>query len=162
MNCPNCGAAMTLAPNHDYFVCVYCATYHFPEPTKDYVRVLAEPVGLPCPLCHDALVTGSIEGTRVFYCTRCRGILVNRMVFGQVMTYLRSRATNPPVAPRPVDLSQLERRLHCPQCDRMMDVHPYYGPGNIVIDACGACHLLWLDHGELSSVIDAPGRDRRQ
>jgi Zn-finger nucleic acid-binding protein len=43
-----------------------------------------------------------------------------------------------------------------------MDVHPYYGPGNIVIDTCGTCQLLWLDHGELASVIDAPGRDRRR
>jgi Zn-finger nucleic acid-binding protein len=41
-----------------------------------------------------------------------------------------------------------------------MDVHPYYGPGNIVIDSCSACDLIWLDHGELQQITDAPGRDR--
>ena len=41
-----------------------------------------------------------------------------------------------------------------------METHPYYGPGNIVIDACIQCHLLWLDPGELKQVLDAPGRDR--
>ena len=153
---------MKLAPHHDHYTCAYYTTHFFPQPSDDYVRVLAEPVGLACPLCHEALVAGSIDGTRVACCARCRGILVNRMVFGTVITYLRSRATTPPVAPRPVDLNQLERTLRCPQCGRAMDVHPYYGPGNIVIDTCGACQLLWLDHGELASVIDAPGRDRRR
>lgn len=153
---------MTPAPGHDYYFCAYCATYHFPETTDDYVSVLSEPVGLACPCCHNTLVAASIEGTRVAYCTRCRGILVDRTVFAGVISYLRSRATTPAVTPRPVDLTQLERRLHCPQCNRSMDVNPYYGPGNIVIDACGACQLLWLDHGELAAVIDAPGRDRRR
>jgi Zn-finger nucleic acid-binding protein len=41
-----------------------------------------------------------------------------------------------------------------------MDVHPYYGPGNVVIDSCSACDLIWLDHGELTQITDAPGRDR--
>lgn len=41
-----------------------------------------------------------------------------------------------------------------------MDVHPYYGPGNVVIDSCTACSLIWLDYGELQQMTDAPGRDR--
>ena len=41
-----------------------------------------------------------------------------------------------------------------------MDVHPYYGPGNIVIDTCSRCDVIWLDFGELKQVTDAPGRDR--
>ncbi len=36
-----------------------------------------------------------------------------------------------------------------------MDVHPYYGPGNIVIDTCADCGLMWLDHGELTRVEQA-------
>lgn len=33
-----------------------------------------------------------------------------------------------------------------------MESHPYYGPGNIVIDTCTPCGYLWLDHGELTRV----------
>ena len=152
---------MTLVAGRDYYTCAYCTTFYFPEPTDDHVRVLAEPAGLTCPLCHAALVAGSVEGTRVAYCSRCRGILANRIVFGAVVGRLRSLAQTPAIAPRPVDLQQLARRITCPQCGRAMDVHPYYGPGNIVIDTCGACELLWLDHGELASVVATPGRDRR-
>lgn len=162
MNCPNCGAPMNLAPGKAYYSCPYCTTFYFPEPTDDHVRVLAEPVGMACPRCGDALVAGTVEGMRVGYCRRCRGILTNRPHFGAIVGVLRSRARTPAVAPRPVDLTQLQRRVVCPQCGRTMDVHPYYGPGNIVIDTCGACQLLWLDHGELTSVVSAPGADRRR
>jgi Zn-finger nucleic acid-binding protein len=41
-----------------------------------------------------------------------------------------------------------------------MDTHPYYGPGNVVIDNCGRCGLVWLDFGELDRIISAAGRDR--
>jgi Zn-finger nucleic acid-binding protein len=41
-----------------------------------------------------------------------------------------------------------------------MDVHPYYGPGNVVIDTCSGCDMVWLDHGELKQIADAPGQDR--
>jgi Zn-finger nucleic acid-binding protein len=41
-----------------------------------------------------------------------------------------------------------------------MNVHPYYGPGNVVIDTCSRCDLVWLDFGELQQISDAPGQDR--
>jgi Zn-finger nucleic acid-binding protein len=41
-----------------------------------------------------------------------------------------------------------------------MDTHPYGGPGNIVVDNCEKCQIIWLDYGELKKVINAPGRDR--
>jgi len=37
----------------------------------------------------------------------------------------------------------------------------YYGPGNIIIDTCEACGIVWLDAGELRRAVDAPGPDRR-
>jgi hypothetical protein len=42
----------------------------------------------------------------------------------------------------------------------MMDVHPYFGPGNVIIDTCGKCDLVWLDFGELKQIEEAPGQDR--
>jgi Zn-finger nucleic acid-binding protein len=41
-----------------------------------------------------------------------------------------------------------------------METHPYYGPGNVIIDSCGECDLVWLDFGELKQISDAPGGDR--
>ena len=41
-----------------------------------------------------------------------------------------------------------------------MSTHPYFGPGNVVIDNCEACELVWLDFGELKQIVNAPGKDR--
>ena len=41
-----------------------------------------------------------------------------------------------------------------------MVTHPYFGPGNVVIDSCEACAHVWLDFGELRQIVDAPGKDR--
>ena len=41
-----------------------------------------------------------------------------------------------------------------------METHPYYGPGNVIIDSCGDCDLIWLDAGELKQIEHAPGGDR--
>jgi Zn-finger nucleic acid-binding protein len=38
-----------------------------------------------------------------------------------------------------------------------MEVHPYYGPGNVVVDSCCHCGLVWLDAGEISMIETAPG-----
>jgi Zn-finger nucleic acid-binding protein len=39
-----------------------------------------------------------------------------------------------------------------------MDSYPYGGPGNIVIDNCPRCALLWLNYGELTRIIRARER----
>jgi len=41
-----------------------------------------------------------------------------------------------------------------------METFQYNGPGNIVIDTCHQCDLIWLDFGEITKVVNAPGRDR--
>jgi Zn-finger nucleic acid-binding protein len=34
------------------------------------------------------------------------------------------------------------------------------GPGNVIIDNCAICDVIWLDFGEMRQMVDAPGRDR--
>jgi Zn-finger nucleic acid-binding protein len=40
-----------------------------------------------------------------------------------------------------------------------MDEHLYGGGGNVNVDSCEACGVLWLDRGELSGIVAAPDRD---
>ena len=60
--------------------------------------------------------------------------------------------------PVPLEPLELQRRVDCPRCHAPMDVHPYYGPGNTVIDSCRSCGLVWLDQGEITRIERAPGR----
>lgn len=161
MNCENCGAPMRLVRDRDYYFCEYCGNFHFPQPGDDGVRRLNESsLSLECPVCHIPLKQASLEGDRVYSCPNCRGLLIPQLVFGEAVKRLRARAKGPAEKPRLLDRRELERRINCPSCQNRMGTHPYYGPGNIVIDTCIQCGLLWLDPGELRQVIDAPGRDR--
>jgi Zn-finger nucleic acid-binding protein len=102
----------------------------------------------------------SLDGWEVLSCLRCRGVLLPQQTFRELISARRARAAGPARPPRLLDAAELRRQVGCPACKLTMNTHPYYGPGNIVIDTCADCGLLWLDFGELSRVVDAPGRDR--
>jgi Zn-finger nucleic acid-binding protein len=52
-----------------------------------------------------------------------------------------------------------DKVLNCPLCKREMDKHIYGGGGNVNVDSCESCNVLWLDRGELSRIVAAPDRD---
>jgi Zn-finger nucleic acid-binding protein len=119
-----------------------------------------EPSELDCPICHIPLVLAWIDATRVLHCTRCHGLLINQVAFLTTIRYLRARSRGKGSIPPPMDTRELGRSLRCPSCDQMMSTHPYGGPGNIVVDNCPRCLVIWLDREELSKVTQAPGPDR--
>lgn len=158
MNCPNCGAPMQPVDNRDYLVCEHCTTFHFPHPNLDSVRVLdkCEEAGLACPVCQTPLVLGSVEGLRVLFCENCRGFLTSNDHFAQIVQNRRAKYQGPASKPTPLAEKELHRQLLCPGCRQAMDVYPYCGPGNVVIDTCSQCTLVWLDHGELAKIERYP------
>jgi Zn-finger nucleic acid-binding protein len=161
MNCTNCGAAMEFHDSRRYFRCAHCGTVHFPEPAPGDVRVLGVERDAPlCPACALPLAAATLGQRPASYCQRCRGLLLDRATFVEVVQTRRAWATTPPREPGPLDRSDLGREAACPRCRARMATHPYYGPGRVVIDTCDACNLVWLDPGELDRVVDAPGRDR--
>jgi Zn-finger nucleic acid-binding protein len=152
---------MVLFRDQHYFCCEYCGSLHFPPESEEGVRVLDQaPEELHCPLCHVPLFRAQLDKERAFYCNTCKGFLAHQLAFGDLVKYRRARVAGKPEPLKPLNQQALQRRVHCPLCGQRMYTHPYYGPGNIVIDSCSRCHVVWLDHGELTQVINAPGRDR--
>jgi Zn-finger nucleic acid-binding protein len=151
---------MTLNRDRDFFHCEYCGAFHFPTPSREGVRLLERATGRLCPVCRDPLYEASLEDYPILACPRCRGFLMAQSMFGDLVKRSRSRATSAPDPPRPLDRAALDRQVDCPLCGESMSTHPYHGPGNIVIDTCRHCHVLWLDYGEFAIVINAPGSDR--
>jgi len=153
---------MTPYGDRDYFYCEYCGSFRFPPESTSRIRVLGlGEHGACCPVCRSQLFDASIDGFRGLHCDECKGLLVDQYSFRSIVEYLRAQAQGPPTPPMPLNRDDLQRQIRCPRCGEIMDTHPYYGPGNIVIDRCGQCKVIWLDHGELGTIIDAPGRDRR-
>jgi Zn-finger nucleic acid-binding protein len=165
MNCPNCGAPMELFAQRRYYFCHHCGGFHFLQnPAVDGVQVLERPTApRPCPRCGATLATAMLDDAhRVEHCEQCRGLLLPRGSFADAVGRRRARAAGPPAMPSPIDPRDMQTRIACPSCSALMDVHPYYGPGNVIIDTCSQCDQVWLDFGELQQITDAPGRDRGQ
>lgn len=107
-----------------------------------------------CPACGVRLRTGQIDERPALYCSECCGVLLRCGDFGTVLRNRRAQRHEWEDSP-PVDRKAFARSLDCPSCSRVMETHPYYGPGNVVIDSCGSCDLVWLDHNELSELAKA-------
>ena len=152
---------MALHPTRPCWQCTHCDSIVCPEPAADGVRVTGER-GHECPVCRTALVRAALDDrVPLELCEGCKGILMQRRDFAVTITAKRRAAETPSVTPHPADRRELRRRLECPRCGKGMMADWYYGPGNIVIDTCPPCDLVWLDAGELGRAIDAPGPDRR-
>jgi Zn-finger nucleic acid-binding protein len=135
-----------------YFRCAHCNTFEFPEATDDGIVTIGEPVELDCPVCATPLATGSIDGHPVSVCGLCRGFLAANHEFNDILPRRRAQCADRPSIPQSLDRAELARRVACPKCAKTMDTHPYGGGGNVVVDSCSACHLIWLDAGELETL----------
>jgi len=163
MECEQCGAPTTLLPNHGYFLCEYCGSFHFPESTlgqiaaSEAVEVLIEnEIDIECPKCDEILSTAIIDGYKGWRCKKCRGILTFQEMFWEIVKERRKKTEASYGEPEPLNRDMLRGRINCPCCGEMMETHPYYGPGQFVIETCRFCTLIWLDFGEFDKAINAP------
>jgi Zn-finger nucleic acid-binding protein len=166
--CPACGAPITPKPDTEGYKCDYCHAVFFPGEADDGVVVCAgsassgqadsaasPAVDQACPVCSVPLVQAAIARIPVQFCTQCHGLLTPMNELQSLIDASRT-VDHTPAVQTPPDPSELKRTIQCPKCHRRMDTHPYAGPGNVIIDSCGDCLLIWLDRGELTRIARAP------
>jgi Zn-finger nucleic acid-binding protein len=144
------------------YVCTHCGTTTIPEGAKrDGLQLLdTNSSGWDCPQCGTRLTDALLDEYTADACRTCRGILLPRRSFAEIVRRRRAWAKGESVVPVPPDEREMRRAIACPKCRSRMITDHYYGPGNVVLDRCTACDVLWLDYGELEQIIDAPGADR--
>ena len=160
MNCQNCGTQLGEAIAGKA-ACPDCQTLHvfqLPRISIDGISPTGEVSECLCPACRTELKCGFLHEEMVEYCGTCEGILLDQDLFGHVVAKLRREFQGAEDRPTPIDQNQLAVKRMCPVCDVRMDCHPYYGPGNAIIDACTDCRIVWLDAGELTMIERAPGQ----
>jgi Zn-finger nucleic acid-binding protein len=157
MTCENCGAPTRLARDQGLMICDYCDSQSTPPTDEEGVLVL-DPTKHHCPICQIPLANASLESCDLFYCERCHGMLLDMERLVPLLEILREHRywSGSSRNPRDVDDSRV---LHCPLCRSAMDRHLYGGGGNMDVDSCESCCVLWLDRGELSRMVAAPDRD---
>lgn len=146
---------MRLRPDMESFQCPYCQRVCLPEKNDDGVRVLGDPVDQQCPLCNLPLVHAVLARKQILYCTGCQGMMIPMPMLEGLIEELRAEHGSG-AAPAAGDRDELRRRINCPQCHRPMDAHFYAGGGNVVIDSCEECSLIWMDRGALMRIAHTP------
>lgn len=161
MNCLSCDAALEKVHGQSHHWCRDCNRYEFPTDLGEGEVPITSDGGsthFQCPKCEVSLEVGSItDSVQVCFCNNCRGFVTSSQSLGQVIGQMRVAYQGPDDRPQPIDPQELEILDKCPACRVTMESHPYYGPGNIVLNTCNQCQLAWLDHGELAKIIRAPG-----
>jgi Zn-finger nucleic acid-binding protein len=155
VTCGSCGAPIAPVPNKDYFVCHYCGAYYFPEASQDGIKLLGEPGTLSCPVCKIPLVTALIGEMHVQACSKCRGVMISQEHLSFIINYLRLTSKKIETV-LPLDREDLKQARICQTCGRKMDTHAYEGGGNVVIDVCIHCGVVWFDYGEIKRIITSP------
>jgi Zn-finger nucleic acid-binding protein len=157
VNCPSCGAPITQRPDTDGYKCDYCHKVYYPGAEDDQViasEEVADP-SLACPICSLPLVKATVAKIPALFCTECHGLLMPMQALQAAIEELRSVADGAAVQ-APPDRGDLKRVVRCPKCSQRMDTHFYAGPGNVIVDSCDGCCLIWLDRGEITRVAHAP------
>jgi Zn-finger nucleic acid-binding protein len=123
---------------------------------EDGVAVQGEVSPQACPLCRNALVSAGIAGIPILYCTGCRGMLTPMQAMQSLVSELQAQTGSGGTSAQAVPgKGDSPRTIGCPRCHRPMDAHFYAGPGNVMIDSCEDCCLVWLDGGELRRIASA-------
>lgn len=162
MKCNNCGAEQVYQPEQGRLFCPYCKSWEVTPESLLGIYLLEEQPGQSCPFCHVPLNRAKLSEQAGFYCRHCGGLLLQNEVFELIVEWRRAGAGGEGIIPSMERKDEVRPPLCCPQCGRIMDKHAYGGPGNILVDTCAVCQLIWLDGGELERVVNAPGRDRGQ
>lgn len=161
MNCRNCGAPLTLAAFSHVAQCLHCGSRNVltqDERGTDRIVWSGDSANMDCPRCAEQLVHASLDSHPAKACPDCHGIMLTNAAFGSLVRKRRAEFRGADRTLRPMDLDQLSDPIYCPECRWTMEVHPYYGPGNQIIDSCVRCGLVWIDSGEMTAIEQAPGR----
>lgn len=148
---------MSLDRDQGLMICGHCGSQMAPPLDEEGVLVI-QPNAHACPACRTTLADASIDGCPIIYCAGCHGVLIEMDRFVALLELLREQRywSRSSQGPRARDAGRV---LQCPLCGLEMDLHPYGGGGNVDVDSCEKCGVLWLDRGELSRIVAAPDRD---
>lgn len=103
---------------------------------------------LTCPKCSTVMQPLTLAGIELDSCPFCNGCWMDR---NEVERMTRSRGRNH----LNVELEDTKAsELTCPRCRKTdMLVGHHINIKNLVLDQCQTCHGVWMDRGELTTLL---------
>lgn len=110
---------------------------------------------MKCPGCKEPMIVLELDGVEADFCTVCGGIWLDR---GELELLFEKAGADGGFLQtgRQAGGSQ-EKAGRCPSCRKKMAKVIYGDSPAVGIDQCPKGHGLWLESGELETMIDMPG-----
>jgi Zn-finger nucleic acid-binding protein len=121
--------------------------------------------GMPCPVCREAMLVGTVGPNRLHECGKCYGIWLDTATFERVCREAERQAVS--LEPRNLGQAYVTevgpvRYRRCPVCDELMNRVNFAQCSGVVVDVCRQ-HGTWFDRSELQRIVEfvrAGGLDR--
>lgn len=111
---------------------------------------------MKCPRCSKELRAVSVECAEVQACSNCEGIWFPGEALGQVTDHsvsdIKQTELKESLVADQLEKVDLDKEIHCPECQETMDRYTYSLVCPIVLDECSK-HGVWLDDGELGTLM---------
>ena len=109
-----------------------------------------------CPVCHEPLVAFELDGVEIDRCVDCHGVWLDA---GELELIAGRAGTQGGKLSRALSEARGQRhgKRRCPRCRRKLRVIHVEGSSVVELDRCPSGHGLWLDAGEMESLIGAFG-----
>lgn len=105
-----------------------------------------------CPTCNEPMIVVEFEGVEVDYCLTCHGTWLDA---GELELITELAGGEPGPLHRALHAAGRGRsgRRRCPRCRRKMRIIEAGQTPAVEADRCPAGHGLWLDAGELATLV---------
>lgn len=105
-----------------------------------------------CPVCKEPMIVVDHENVEVDFCVECHGIWLDageiELLFGDAEACAKFLSIGQPAVVPPG-----EKRRRCPICLKKMTKESTSGDAPITFDHCPQGDGLWLDEGELATIL---------
>ncbi|HEY3451285.1 MAG TPA: zf-TFIIB domain-containing protein [Myxococcales bacterium] len=106
-----------------------------------------------CPKCRSiAMMPETYESTQIDRCPECQGALFESAAIEKMLGESMGSAVDLK-AYTPLSREQDRHPAHCTRCD--LEMEQYLGPAKLRIDRCPKCLAVFLDQGELGTLLGA-------
>ncbi|MEZ4317182.1 MAG: zf-TFIIB domain-containing protein [Myxococcota bacterium] len=113
---------------------------------------------IPCPRCSTPLDPCDIEGVPVDRCPTCTGMLVEQKHLSGWIDAL-VKLMGPIGEDTPIQVVPDAHGIaSCPDCGAAMERFGYLEARVVTLDRCRPCQLVWIDEGELPTMVAMVGR----
>ena len=105
-----------------------------------------------CPECREPLIVIELDGVEVDHCLTCRGTWLDGGEL-ELLTELAGGRPGPLHAALRAPPTGHRGTRRCPRCRRKLRLSTVGTAPHVEFDRCPAGHGLWLDAGELATII---------